>query len=242
MTSRATAETRDAETGRTAALLPVAASTAPFRALDASRDVAVAAATDHLVCSTGPLSELTAADLRGVLDDTRRRLIAKKAAGVVFEGTAVIRLQDARERYGLTLVAKLAGESNAERADILLETINGQVELQLKTGTNKYIRAAVRAREQGVVLLVPRDANVAPDDTWVKSAVEVDGVIVETPTRSELQSQSEIALDRLSRGEPSLSLTDLAKTSLANSLVDGLSAVLFDVPQGCCPVSKPSWI
>lgn len=215
--------------GAAPAPLPVSASTAPLRALNASCEAAAATATDHLVATTGPLAELTAADLRGVLDATRRRLIAKKASGVVFEAAAVIRLQDARERYGLNLVATLAGSSNAERADILLETAHAQIEFQLKTGSNRYIRAAVRAREEGVVLLVPRDADVAPGDSWVRSAVEVEGVVVESPTRSELLNQSEVALDRLSRGESSFSLRDLAKNSLANSLIDGLSAVLFDL-------------
>lgn len=218
-------------------VVKIASAPAQLRSLDAVRDVARVTAAEHLLNSTGPAAEMASAQMRGVLDAARRELIAKKGSGVVFEAETIVRLQDASERYGIKLTARLSTKANAPRADILLITSERQVDLQLKTGSDPYLRAAVRAREENVVLLVPSDVDKR---TWAAAAtatVEVESIGVESPTRAELHEQSQKALDRIARGERAFDLGDLAKSSIVNSFVDGLTAVVVDV--SCQVLANP---
>jgi hypothetical protein len=200
-----------------------------FRALDAARSALTGAAVDALLSTTGPLAEWNAAKANSILDEAMRSLIARKGSGVVFEGLTLASLQDASVRRGVELTARLSGTTNAPRADITVLARDGGIDLQLKTGADRYIRSAIRNREEGVRLLVPRDvtANEWAQDAW--SFVEVDGVVVDTPTRGEILAHSERALDRLSNGESSFSMMDVADAATTNSLVDGLTAVVIDL-------------
>ncbi len=172
-----------------------------------------------------------------------RNLIARQGSGVVFEGMTLASVQDAGVRYGVALTARLAGTTNAPRADIIVQATGEAIELQLKTGRDPYIRSAIRNREDGVRLLVPRDVtcNEWAQDAW--SFVEVDGVAVDTQTRGEILAYSERALDRLSVGESSFSMADVADAAFANSITDGLTAVVIDLSlqRLCTPNATIDW-
>lgn len=215
----------------------ITSATAQLRSLDAVRDAARVTAAEQLLTSTGPSAEMAAAQMRGVLDAARRELIAKKGSGVVFEAETIVRLQDAAERYGVSLTARLSTKANSPRADILLFTSERQVDLQLKTGHDRYLRAAVRARKEDVVLLVPSDVEKGTWAAAATSTIEVEGIRVDSPTRDELRAHSEKALDRIARGESAFSVRDLAKSSVVNGFVDGLTAVIVDV--SCQVLTNP---
>ncbi len=149
------------------------------RALDAVRETGAVIAGANLLQATGPFAELTAADTRGILDDARKALITKKGRGVVFEAATVVQVQDAGERYGINLTARLATATNNPRADVFVTHSGADIELQLKCGTDKYIRAALRKQVDGVTVLVPADAVQAA----AVGSLEFDGVELEAPTR-----------------------------------------------------------
>ncbi len=101
-------------------LSPFSVGTVPpqNRALAAVRDSTVALGGEMLLDTTGPLAELKSAERRGILDEARRILIAKKGRGVVFEAHTLAQLQEASERFDLKLTAQLAKSSNSPRADL----------------------------------------------------------------------------------------------------------------------------
>lgn len=195
------------------------------RALDAMRETGATIAGANLLQSTGPLSELAAADMRGLLDDARKVLITKKGRGVVFEAATVVQFQEAAERYGLNLTAKLSASTNNPRADVLVTHAGAKIELQLKCGTDKYIRAALRKQVDGVTVLVPADAAQAA----AVGSLEFDGVELGAPTRDQLFAQTEKSLDRLSAGEPIVTFGDAAKRALRDSLLDAIVVAVLDL-------------
>lgn len=198
---------------------------AQHRALEGAREASASVVSGNLLSTTGPLAELTSAQRRGVLDEVRRTLIAKKGAGVVFEAVVVAQLQEASERYGIELSARLSTAANNPRTDVTVVWRGVELELQLKAGSDPYLRAAVRAREEGIILLVPSDAKGA----GARTALTFGDVTVETPTRSELRESADVTLNRLSRGESALNLLDVAKQSISNALIDGLVAGIADL-------------
>lgn len=195
------------------------------RALEAVREAGSALAGANLLEATGPLAELTAAEARGVLDEARRVLIAKKGRGVVFEAMTVVNAQVASERYSLNLTAKLASTMNSPRADVLIVHAGLDIELQLKVGTDKYIRSALRRQADGVTLLVPVDATQGA----AVGSLEFDGIEIEAPTTDQLQARTEGLLDRLSTGEPIVTFADAAKRALKDSLIDALVIAVLDL-------------
>lgn len=195
------------------------------RALDAVRETGGAIAGARLLESTGPLAELSAADKRGVLDEARRVLIAKKGSGVVFEAITTVQLQEANERYSIGLTARLAATATNPRTDILVTHAGIDIELQLKTGDKTYIRSALRQQVDGVKLLVPADAA----EGAAMTALEFEGVTLETPTKEQLYQQTERTLDRLSAGEPIVTFADAAKRALTDCLVDAVVVAVLDL-------------
>lgn len=194
-------------------------------ALDAVRETGSVCAGANLLQATGPLAELTAADARGILDDARWALITKKGRGVVFEAATVVQLQDAGERYGINLTARLATTTNNPCADVVITHSGVDIELQLKCGTDKYIRAALRKQVDGVTMLVPADAAQAA----AVGSLEFDGVELEAPTRDQLFAQTEQSLDRLSAGEPVVTFADAAKRAMRDSLLDAVVVAVLDL-------------
>lgn len=195
------------------------------RALSAVRETGRVVAGAKLLEATGPLAELAAADARGVLDDARRVLITKKGRGVIFEASTVVQLQEAGERYGISLTARLATTTNNPRADVFVRHSGADIELQLKCGTDKYIRAALRQQVDGVTVLVPADAAQAA----AAGSLEFDGIELEIPTRDQLFAQTEQSLDRLSAGEPVVTFADAAKRALRDSLLDAVVVAVLDL-------------
>jgi hypothetical protein len=195
------------------------------RALDAARDAGQIAAGAALLKTTGPLAEMMSAEQKGILDEARRILIAKKGRGVVFEAATVVQLQDASERYGFRLTARLAAEVNNPRADVLVSYEGANVELQLKVGEQRYIRAAIHAQKEGTLLFVPKGAA----EGSAVSALDLDGVVLEAPTKEQLLSQTRRTLDRLSAEEPVVTFADAAKRALTGCVVDGVVVAVVDL-------------
>jgi hypothetical protein len=198
------------------------------RALDAVRDTASVRAGEQLLKKTGPLAELNAAARRHVLDEARQVLIAKKGAGVIFEAKTVIHLQDAAERFQLDLSASLSARANDPRADVVAFWAEEQIELQLKVGSDRYIRAAVRSRLDGTIVLVPSDA-VPPGMDGVTSSLDFDGVTFESPSRQELIDSADASLQRMAVGESQVTAGTIAVNSVCSGLVDGVVAAILDL-------------
>lgn len=194
-------------------------------ALNAVRHTGSLVAGANLLEATGPLAELTAAETRGVLDAARRELITKKGRGVVFEAATVVQLQEAGERYGFKLSAQLSSAANNPRADVLVTHAGSDIELQLKCGDDKYIRAALRKQADDIVMLVPSDAAQGQ----AVGVLDFDGVEIEAPTRDQLYAQTEKSLDRLSAGEPVVSFAEVAKRALKDSLVAAVIVAVIDL-------------
>ncbi len=199
------------------------------RALSVSKDAITAVSAAALLQSTGPTAELSAAFQRGVLDEARRTLIAKKGSGVVFEAGTVVAAQELNERCALNLTASLSSMPNDPRTDVLITMRGDCIDLQLKTGSDNYIRAQLRRRQpDGVVYLIPKDAHHLTGD-GVKTSLEFDGIELDMPTRDELLEQTRHSLDRLESGAPVLESKDVAAMALRGALIDGIVVGVVDL-------------
>lgn len=199
------------------------------RALEAGRGAVAAMGGATLLASTGPLAELRSAERRGILDEARRLLIAKKGRGVQFEANTLAHLQETAVRFDLQLRASLPATSNNPGVDLFIEFQQEEVLVQLKAGSDRYLRAAIKARADGIVLVVPRDAAAQPWATGATGTLTFEDVVVETPTRDELLRHAEKNLDRLSRGEPVVSDADISRRAFCDGLIDGIVAVAIDL-------------
>lgn len=148
---------------------------------------------------------------------------------MVFEANALTAVQEASERFKISLSARLSTASNDPRSDIVVQFLEEEIELQLKTGSDPYIKAAIRARKDGTILVVPKDVAGQPWAEGTTATLNFDDVSIDMPSKQDLGEQTELCLGRMSRGEVALSGADIAKRAFSSALVDGTIAVVIDI-------------
>jgi hypothetical protein len=209
------------------------------RALNAAEVVVTDHAVGHLLGTTGPLAELRSAEKRGLLTDARLAMISGKGAGVTFEALALTKAQHASERFGIVgMKAALSPKSNDPSVDVLMSwTDDGNavlLKLQLKTGSDKYLKAAIKGREDGVFLFVPLDAPGDGVSPGVASSIDIDGIAISAPTRDEIKARTRRTLDRLTgRSSPVADWKAIGRQAFRDAVVDGLVAGIADVCLQC---------
>lgn len=222
----------EAESANPAAPSSAATLAAQHRALDAVHAATTERAVEHLLSTTGPFAELTSAEKRGLLTEAKFAFIAAKGAGVTFEAMAVGSTQHAAERFGIGVRAALSTKSNDKSVDVVLAWTtepSSTLKLQLKTGSNRYITAAIHAREDGVLLLVPLDAPGVDPSAGIINSLDVDGIQIDAPSRDELGARSKQALERLQARSAPIDLKTLARQSFSDAAVDGIVAAVLDL-------------
>lgn len=209
------------------------------RALNAAEAAITDQSIGHLLQTTGPLAELRSAEKRGLLTDARLAMISGKGAGVTFEALTLSKAQHAGERFGIVgMRAALSTRSNDPSVDVWVSwTADGEallLKLQLKTGSERYLRAAIRDREDGVLLFVPLDAPLDGVGQGVSSSIEIDGIAIAAPTRDDLKARTRRKLDRLTgRSSPVTDWKAIGREAFQNAVVDGLAAGIADVCFQC---------
>ena len=225
-------EDEEAESPNTAAPSATTTLAAQHRALDAVHAATTDRAVEHLLSTTGPFAELTSAEKRGLLNEAKFAFVSAKGAGVTFEAVAVSRTQHAAERFGIGVRAALSAKSNDASVDVLLSWTadpSSPLKVQLKTGSNRYITAAIHARENGVLLLVPQDAPGVDFTLGIVNSLDLDGVQIEAPSRDELRARSRRALERLQARNAPIDVKTLARQSFSDAAVDGIVATVVDI-------------
>jgi hypothetical protein len=209
------------------------------RALNAAEAVVSDHAVGHLLETTGPLEELKNAEKRGLLTEARLAMISGKGAGVTFEALTLTKAQHAGERFGIVgLKAALSSKANDPSVDVMMSwTDDGKallLKVQLKTGSDSYLKAAISGREDGVLLFVPIDAPTDGLTAGVASSIDIGGVAITAPTRDELKARSRRNLERLTgRSSPVVDWKTIGRQAFRDALVDGLVAGVADVCLQC---------
>lgn len=209
--------------------LPLGSTVAQHRALDVTAHVASTRGAGVLLESTGPLAELRSAEQRKILDDARRLMIARKGTGVVFEARTVVGLQHIAERHQLDLSATLSTDSNDARVDVTAWFVGQEIELQLKTGSDRYIRASLKRTADDVLVLVPGDVTVRHPNRSVTTALTFEDAVFDAPTRDELLASSRRTLERLEHRDAAVNSRDVLRVSLQAAVVDGLVAAALSL-------------
>jgi len=226
---------------------PIPGSLIQHRALNAVEEIATAKAASDLLGTTGPHAELKKAEIRGVITEARRRLINSKGAGVVFEARMVARAQHAGERFAVANLRASLAAGPTDPIDVVLGYQDGafqvDLRLQLKTGSDPYIRASLRKIPDGTLVLVPCDVPTGIRDGRTLSEIPISGTNVETPTRTELRDSAGALLDRLSTGSGPVDFRRVAREAFRASLVDGLVAAVVDLcaQRLASPGAPPDW-
>lgn len=195
----------------------------------------------ELLKTTGPLARLQRADQEHFLRELKA--IVKQAKGVVFEGDTLARVQGAAERFGLNVQARLSSKRNDPIADIYVEWRGNEIGIQLKTGSDRYLRDSltkVAAREDGTWVLTQSDVSDRARAAGARTQLSFDDVDLPSPTLEDLESMAERDLERLSRGEATVDHFDIARNAVLFGLVDGLAAFILDwIRQAKEEPSKP---